>query len=201
MSGDAILLACAIVAPLALGRLTLGFFRGWVAGRDAVPATTLLAGNALVFLLLVTSLFLGFEIYFRFVHDTTDGDALTKGDDFAAGGLFQHLGERRVRVIMEPLADFLEFMAIYHPALIFGRKSRPATNLSYQLTMSTVRKGIYARLRKQLPWLPAPDTKALVERAHPIIGRETNGTASLAVGSALLISSRMPSSTRPTSAT
>jgi hypothetical protein len=79
MSGDAILLACAIVAPLALGRLTLGFFRTRVAGRDAVPATTLLAGNALVLLLLVASLFLSFEIYFRFVHDTTDGDALTKG--------------------------------------------------------------------------------------------------------------------------
>jgi hypothetical protein len=78
MSGDAILLACALAAPLALGRLALGFFRGRVAGRDSVPPTTLLAGNLLVLGVLVSALFLGFEIYFRFVHDTTDGDALTK---------------------------------------------------------------------------------------------------------------------------
>jgi hypothetical protein len=78
MSGDAILLAFALAAPLVLGRLTLAFFRSRVAGGGPAPLKTLLAGNVLVLLLLVSALFLGFELYFRFVHDTTDGDALTK---------------------------------------------------------------------------------------------------------------------------
>jgi hypothetical protein len=78
MSGDAILLACALAAPLLLGRLTFGFFRRRPGGGASAPWSALLAGNALVLGLLVSVLFLGFELYFHFVHDTTDGDALTK---------------------------------------------------------------------------------------------------------------------------
>jgi hypothetical protein len=66
-----------LLFPLAVGLLAGAFFRrqkrrgraGWV---------SLVVGNLLIFLVLAGLLFDGFEVYYRFIYDTTDSVAVTK---------------------------------------------------------------------------------------------------------------------------
>ncbi|MBI2395842.1 MAG: hypothetical protein HYV09_40130 [Deltaproteobacteria bacterium] len=113
------------------------------------------------------------------------GDALTKGNDFANGGLYAHLATRGVRSVMEPLCDFLEFLAFDHPHLLFGRGSDPMTNRLMKVAMTHSRRRLYDLVRRTEPWLPKPDLPAMLARAEPIIDRATNGSAPLEVGSVL----------------
>jgi hypothetical protein len=113
------------------------------------------------------------------------GDALTKGNDFAAGGLFGHLADRDVRCIVEPMTDLLEFFAWDHERLIFGRGSARASNFLTKHSMILSRRRLYALARREQPWLPVPALGEALRRAEPWLGRETNGTATLAIGNAL----------------
>ena len=113
------------------------------------------------------------------------GDALTKGNDFANAGLFQYLAGRGVRAIPEPLGDFLEFLAIDHPHLLFGRSAGRMTPLIYRPSMALIRRQLYGLVRKSHPWLPVPDTRSALKRAHPVLSRTTNGGSVLAVGNVL----------------
>ena len=78
MSGDIILFFIAVAAPFVLGRLTILFFRRLVAGGRRRGWLVLLAGNGLILLLLLSCVFLGWESYYRFVHDTTIGNNRSK---------------------------------------------------------------------------------------------------------------------------
>ncbi len=111
------------------------------------------------------------------------GDALTKGNDFANGGLYHHLADFGVRALAEPLCDFLEFLAIDHPHLLFGRGAKRSQQLSYLLTMGVVRTELYRRVRRLHSWLPMPDVRASLRAAQPMIDRTTNGGSVLVVGS------------------
>ncbi|MBI4512412.1 MAG: hypothetical protein HY698_22460, partial [Deltaproteobacteria bacterium] len=113
------------------------------------------------------------------------GDQMTKGNDFASGGLCQHLAQRGVRVVFEPTCDFLEFLAEIHPAMIFGQGSTARGNLVYRLNMVAIRDDLYARVRKRHLWLPLPDVHAALARADTLLGRETSGGATLTVGNVL----------------
>ena len=113
------------------------------------------------------------------------GDLMTKANDFAAGGLFQVLGSRGIRMVAEPGSEFLMFLARLHPEMFFGRKSNPARNAAFIMTMVAMRKALYALVRPGHPWLPVPDTDAVLQRAQDELGLDTNGTAVLIVGSAL----------------
>ncbi len=113
------------------------------------------------------------------------GDAMTKGNDFAAGGLYAHLAERGVRSVVEPLCDFLEFLAIDHPHLLFGRGSNPTANRVMRAAMIASRRKIYDVIRRNHPWLPTPDVETALECADPEIDRAMNGSAPLGVGSVL----------------
>ena len=113
------------------------------------------------------------------------GDALTKGNDFANAGVFRHLATRGVRAVPEPIGDFLEFLAIDHPHLFFGRNAGRTTRATYLPSMALVRNQLYGRVRRTHPWLPVPRVREALERAHPILDRSTNGGSVLAVGSVL----------------
>jgi len=113
------------------------------------------------------------------------GDALTKGNDFANAGVFRHLATRGIRAVPEPIGDFLEFLAIDHPHLFFGRNAGRSTRATYLPSMALIRNQLYGRVRRLHPWLPVPDVRAALERAHPILDRVTNGGSVLAVGSVL----------------
>jgi len=51
--------------------------------------------------------------------------------------------------------------------------------------MKLIRRELYGLARKQHPWLPAPDVKAVLRKTESMIDRATNGGAALAVGSVL----------------
>jgi len=120
------------------------------------------------------------------------GDALTKGNDFANGGMFTYLASRGVRAIQEPTCDFLEFLAIDHPHLFFGRGAGRANQVTYCMSMKWMRDRLYARVRRLHPWLPVPDVRAALQAAGPVIDRATNGGSVLGVGSVLYHAATQP---------
>ena len=114
------------------------------------------------------------------------GDQMAKGNDFAAGGAYAFLASRGVRLVYEPIGDFLEFLSEVHPALIFGRNSPAAQNAGYRLFMVQVRDAMYRGVRRRHPWLPVPDTRGAVARAGELLHPRTNGGSPYAVGNVLL---------------
>ncbi|MDM8517211.1 BadF/BadG/BcrA/BcrD ATPase family protein [Desulfobacterales bacterium HSG16] len=113
------------------------------------------------------------------------GDILTKGSDVANAGLFKMLGKKGVRIVSEPMVDFLEYLARSHPHLLFGRGSNPGQNFIYTLTMEAIRNNLYKMVRKKHPWLPMPDMKAVLKKAESIIYPGINGGSGYAAGSVL----------------
>ena len=113
------------------------------------------------------------------------GDLMTKGNDFANGGIFKRLAEKRIRVLSEPGCDFIEFLARAQPHLIFGKGAKPLANMVYKGNMVLIRKELYGIARKRHPWLPVPDIKAVLRRSGDILDAATNGGSVLAVGSVL----------------
>ncbi len=113
------------------------------------------------------------------------GDLLTKGSDFANGGVYLELADRGVRTVTEPTCDFIEFLARCHPHLIFGRSATAASNLLYKANMVAMRDKLYGRARKHHPWLPPPNITDALDRSPELLDLATNGGAGLAVGAAL----------------
>ena len=113
------------------------------------------------------------------------GDILTKGNDFANGGVYTLLGERGVRMVAEPACDFIEYLARVQPHLLFGRGASPASNLLYRLNMVFIRTQLYKLVRAHHDWLPMPDVPAALDRTGELLDLATNGGAALSVGSVL----------------
>ena len=113
------------------------------------------------------------------------GDLMTKGNDFANGGVYLYLGKQGIRVLTEPACDFIEFLARAQPHLIFGKGGSRTSKLLYKLNMVMIRKELYGLLASDHPWLPMPDVRASLDRASEMIATDTNGGAALAVGSVL----------------
>jgi predicted nucleotide-binding protein (sugar kinase/HSP70/actin superfamily) len=113
------------------------------------------------------------------------GDILTKSNDFANGGLYRRMSERGVRSVVEPLGDFLEYLARLHPQLLFGRRATARQIRTYRTTMILIRRRLYSIVRRRHRWLPAPDVKAALKKTESLLDTATVGGAALAVGSVL----------------
>ncbi len=113
------------------------------------------------------------------------GDIMTKGNDFANGGLYYRLAERGIRLVVEPLCDFLEYLARANPKLIFGRGAPARQVRNYKRAMVLIRNRMYGLVRERHPWLPAPDVEGVIEKADPLLSRHTVAGATLSVGSVL----------------
>lgn len=114
------------------------------------------------------------------------GDIMTKGNDFANGGLFHSMSRKGLRPVVEPICDFLEFLAREHPHLLYG-KGTPAGHIRmYKASMILIRARIYSIARKQHPWIPRPNVKGALQKAEGILDPSTVGGAPIAVGNALL---------------
>jgi len=113
------------------------------------------------------------------------GDAMTKGNDIANCGIYNQLSKRNIRVVAEPVLDFLEFMARVHPHLIFGRRASERQKSIYLKVMVAIRENLYKLAGKLHPWLPTPDLKSVLSRSSDIIDPKTLGGSGYAVGGVL----------------
>jgi predicted nucleotide-binding protein (sugar kinase/HSP70/actin superfamily) len=113
------------------------------------------------------------------------GDILTKGNDFANDGLFHKLSEQGLRIVMEPLCDFFEWLARRNPHLFAGRRAKPEETEQVVAAMTQIREGLYSHVSPLHPWLPIPDVEASLARSSEVIDTATRGAASLEVGSVL----------------
>lgn len=113
------------------------------------------------------------------------GDAMTKGNDIANCGIYNHLSERNVRAVAEPVMDFLEFLSRVHPHLIFGRRATPRQQSIYLFVMVSIRNSLYKLAARRHPWLPSPDMKTVLNRSTDIIDPRTLGGSGYAVGGVL----------------
>jgi predicted nucleotide-binding protein (sugar kinase/HSP70/actin superfamily) len=113
------------------------------------------------------------------------GDAMSKGSDVASCGLFQYLAEQKVRVVYEPLCDFIEFLVRAHPKLILGRKATPKQQNTNLKMMMMIRESLYKTTKSIHPWVPMPDLAAAMERSADIIEPKTAGGSGYAIGNVL----------------
>ncbi|KPA19555.1 CoA-substrate-specific enzyme activase, partial [Candidatus Magnetomorum sp. HK-1] len=113
------------------------------------------------------------------------GDALTKGNDFANGGIYRIFSDQKVRIIQEPFCDFLEFLGRVHPHLLYGKNSSKANNIFYRINMIRIRKELYNAVAKKHPWLPVPDLDTALETGRSVLDPNVNGGSPIAVGNAL----------------
>ncbi|MBF0397531.1 MAG: hypothetical protein HQK78_12205 [Desulfobacterales bacterium] len=121
----------------------------------------------------------------KYIKLFVSGDPMVKGNDVANAGLFKALSKKGVRLVVEPVCDFMEYLARMHPHMIFGRNTNWRQQMIYLTGMILIRKNLYSIVRKYHPWLPIPDMKAVLERSSQIIDPKTNGGSGYAVGSVL----------------
>jgi predicted nucleotide-binding protein (sugar kinase/HSP70/actin superfamily) len=114
------------------------------------------------------------------------GDIMTKGNDFANGGLYHSMSRKGLRPVVEPLCDFLEFLARKQPHLLYGKGAPAGQIRMYKASMILIRARLYSVARKHHPWLPRPNVKGAIQKTEGILDPATVGGAPLAVGSTLL---------------
>ncbi|MDH3213996.1 MAG: acyl-CoA dehydratase activase-related protein, partial [Myxococcales bacterium] len=94
------------------------------------------------------------------------GDVLTKGNDFANAGLYHELSDRGLRLVVEPLADFFEYLGNRHPDLLFGRRVAPEQAAFVMSALAKLRQEFYAAVSGLHPWLPIPDVEGALQRGE-----------------------------------
>jgi predicted nucleotide-binding protein (sugar kinase/HSP70/actin superfamily) len=113
------------------------------------------------------------------------GDVMTKGSDFANAGLFREMSSRGLRLVVEPIADFFEWLGRRHPHLLFGRRAKPEQVAFALAGLAKLRRSLYSEVSELHPWLPIPDVEAALERSEEILDTATRGAVALEVGSVL----------------
>ncbi|MCP4960420.1 MAG: hypothetical protein GY925_14275 [Actinomycetia bacterium] len=113
------------------------------------------------------------------------GDALTKGNDAASAGLFLRMSEHGLRLTVEPMTDFFEYLGRRHPHLLFGRRATielvaPLVDMQAQL-----RARLHAAVADLHPWIPAPAVEASAIKAEELIDPTTYGPTAFEIGSVL----------------
>jgi len=113
------------------------------------------------------------------------GDVVTKGNDVASAGLFLRMSEQGLRLVIEPIADFFEYLGRLHPHLLFGRSATPERVRPMVLQQAELRAGYYAAVGEMHPWLPQPNVVATIAKAGELIDPATYGPPPFEIGSVL----------------
>jgi activator of 2-hydroxyglutaryl-CoA dehydratase/predicted nucleotide-binding protein (sugar kinase/HSP70/actin superfamily) len=113
------------------------------------------------------------------------GETLTKGNDFANSGLLRYMSEQGLRLVVEPLTNFFEFLGRRHPHLQYGRKTPRVVTDAMMAEQSVLRQRYYAELAELHPWLPKPDVEGAIAKAETLLDPETIGGAPMEVASAV----------------
>jgi predicted nucleotide-binding protein (sugar kinase/HSP70/actin superfamily) len=113
------------------------------------------------------------------------GDMMSKGSEFAYKNLYDLLGAKKVRAVLEPMSDWLGYVAHAQPDLIFGRSTEPAKRALYIRMMDSINRALFDIVSPQHPWLPLPDAREILRCASEVLDTKAVTTAVLQVGSIL----------------
>lgn len=113
------------------------------------------------------------------------GDIYVRLDPFASGGLVRKLNQRGLRVIMDPASSLTEYLAEERLNEILGLRTDILGNFVDKHAMRTARRYLQARVRALHPWLPAPDTKPIIEASRRLLDKYPQGEAPITIGSVL----------------
>jgi hypothetical protein len=113
------------------------------------------------------------------------GDMMSKGSQFAYKNLYALLRDHDVRVVLEPAADWMGYVAHAQPDLVFGKSTEPARRKLYTNLLDALNNVLFSSVSQDHPWLPVPDPKRVLERARELLDTKTVTTAVLQVGSVL----------------
>jgi activator of 2-hydroxyglutaryl-CoA dehydratase/predicted nucleotide-binding protein (sugar kinase/HSP70/actin superfamily) len=113
------------------------------------------------------------------------GDIMAKTNDFANNGLYIEMSRRGLRLVVEPVADFFDYLAHSHPHLVFGYRSTRRQRALGLVTLSRMRKRFHREIAAIHPWLPAPAIRASLERGAGVLDARTVSAAPQEVGNVL----------------
>ncbi len=113
------------------------------------------------------------------------GDAITKGNDVANAGLFLRMSEQGLRLTVEPVTDFFEYLGIRHPHLLFGRRATIELVAPMVARQARLRDRLHAAVADLHPWIPAPNVEASAVKAEELIDPATYGPTAFEIGSVL----------------
>ncbi len=111
------------------------------------------------------------------------GETMAKGGDFANSGLFLRLSEQGLRLVLEPLTDFFEFLARRHPHLQYGRAKPLAEAQAMTQEQAELRAWLYGEMAELHPWLPAPAVEEALQLAEELIDPATVGGSPMEIAS------------------
>jgi|TARA_Y100000310_G_scaffold344804_1_gene459632 activator of 2-hydroxyglutaryl-CoA dehydratase/predicted nucleotide-binding protein (sugar kinase/HSP70/actin superfamily) len=104
------------------------------------------------------------------------GDIMARCNDEANSGLYYEMSKRGLRIVVDPLMDFFEFIMRRHT-----RQMPP----EFLELLSGTRRELYAAVGDILPWLPHPQVEAALQRGDEIIDSATVGASPIEVGAVL----------------
>jgi len=111
------------------------------------------------------------------------GDVYLRVDEFGSDDLVRKLGQRGVRVLIEPSHAFVEYLSIpRRPGL---KASRRAALAQARLAEGAIRRRLYDRVRRLHPQIPDSDVAASVRASAAVMGRFPGGETLTTVGSAV----------------
>jgi activator of 2-hydroxyglutaryl-CoA dehydratase/predicted nucleotide-binding protein (sugar kinase/HSP70/actin superfamily) len=113
------------------------------------------------------------------------GDIYVRIDDFANDGLVRALSERGLRVLVEPVNAFVEYLSYERSAELLGLPTGLIENALGDRALRGTRDRLYERVRALHPWLPLPNVRRTLEAARPLIDRWPLGEAPITVGAVL----------------
>jgi len=113
------------------------------------------------------------------------GDIMAKTNDFANNGLYAEMSRRRLRLVVEPVNDFFEYLARCHPHLVFGYRSTPRQRARGLGALTRMRRRFHREIAAIHPWLPEPAVAESVKRGQGVLDPRTVSAAPQEVGNVL----------------
>ena len=113
------------------------------------------------------------------------GDVYVRLDEFAGDSLARRLGERGLRVIVEPLSTLSEYAGHERLSELFGLPTDFIQNAVMTKQMKRIRRQMALLVRKLHPWLPMVEPSTILDASRPVLDRYPQGEAPVTIGSVL----------------
>ena len=113
------------------------------------------------------------------------GDIMAKTSDFANSGLYIEMSRRKLRLVVEPVNDFFEYLGRCHPHLVFGYRSTRRQRSMGLAALTRIRMRFHREIAAIHPWLPEPAIEESLKRGEAMLDSRTVSAAPQEVGNVL----------------